>query len=379
MSMERRGDARTRRKNLLQVGGVFVFLTVVAIFFILDLGDEGGEPVMEKVMVSGINYDLPDPNDDYSSRSKLESVQREQSRLHAEKSQRRAQSASFDMLNSLRPSKTEVADPIEVENLLAKIEDEPLTQMQPEEEMREEKPIVRKKRAASVSTLSCVDERTVSIDEEIESIKREDAQRRIDFGVGTRKDSILLGLYSPPNKEVKKPVEEKTPVVRQRRFPTEEITTDERSAGEIRAVIHGDQHKVRSSSQVKIRLCEPVKIGNVTIPESTIVDGFVTFLDNRVDITIKGIRYKDAIYPFNGVVYDNNAQRGLFTGRDLVNETVRDAASDSYAKSTSGNVWGVMSNVVNKVSGRVDDLRRKASRDDHVDLPANYKIFIRRE
>ena len=93
-----------KQRNLLQVGGVFVFLTVVALFFILGGGDEDESLVMADDSSAGLNTSLPDPDDVYASEGKFEAVRKEQSRVSMEKSQQLAQNSSFDMLNTILKS-----------------------------------------------------------------------------------------------------------------------------------------------------------------------------------------------------------------------------------------------------------------------------------
>lgn len=92
---------RDKQKGLMQMGGVFVFITVIALFFILDLGDKEEPQRVADVAEEGLNTNLPDPNDVYRSGGKMEAVRKEHARLDGEMSQRKAQNASFDMLASL--------------------------------------------------------------------------------------------------------------------------------------------------------------------------------------------------------------------------------------------------------------------------------------
>lgn len=379
--MSAKNNRVDKQKGMFQVGGIFVFLTVVALFFIFDLGGEDSEGPREESVPMGLNVNMPDPGNVFSSEGKMEAVRKEQGRLDRERTQMTAQSASFDMLQSLSaPKETPVR--VDVENLLDKIEDEPMASGSGTSGLGGE--IQMESRPSSQAQMDVTDRRIDSLKQEVKKVREKEASRRVQYGLGTKQDSLLLNMKSPVKEEkiTSSNIIEPAPSRRNssgRGFPVDKLNEKGSKKGDICAVIHGNQPRIRSSSQVKIRLCEPIELEGVVIPRNTIVDGTATFTESRVDIVIKGVKYQNRIYAFNGVVYDQDTRRGLYTGRNLVNEAARESASDSYSRSMGSGLTGVVSNVVDKVGDRFDDWRRKVSSDDHVDLPANYKIFIKME
>ncbi len=387
MTMARQKSKRERQQGLFQVGGVFVFLTVVGLFFILGLGDETETLAMVDQPQEGMNYNLPDPEDMYASGSKLEAVKKEHVRLNRENTQRLAQNASFDMLNSLNAPKEIAPEPmnVDVEGLLSKIEDEPA------DFYEEEDKTPKTARARTGSALSKtkvqtdVDDDQVKmdwVDKELAKTEMESAKRRLSVGMATHEDSLLLNLLTvsqPVSHEMVASSEGPVPTARSRRgFSNVDLSPSKTTEGDVVAFIHGEHRNLKSSDQVRMRLSQAVKVGDVIIPKNTVIYGFATFGDTRIDVKINNIEYQNNIYAFNGTVYDTDGGKGLYTGYDLVNATLREAASDSYNRpSSGGSIFGSMSNVVNRVADKIDEARKNAARKDRVDLSSGHKLIIK--
>ncbi|MCR5498712.1 MAG: conjugative transposon protein TraM [Paludibacteraceae bacterium] len=374
-----------KQRNLLQVGGVFVFLTVVALFFILGggSGDESLEVADDSP--TGLNTSLPDPDDVYASEGKFEAVRKEQSRISMEKNQHLAQNSSFDMLNSLNAPREEKTKQVDVDDLLSKIEDD-----EPVSQLEESAPIKEEPRASGKTSPSVKKTGTLSKEDSLNALirkaRREDALRRVRNGLGSHADSALLGLNrAPASKPAVRPAEEKSTVnVSQGRkgFKTENAKS--MGGGDkatIQAVIHGEQKGVRSSSQVFIRLLEPVTIKGTTIPASTNLIGSVVFSENRVMITTESIKFNGDLYPFRGTIYDQDGMKGLYTGENLANDMAKEGGQSAIS-GTDQHVSGGY-NMVTKVTNTLIDgtksVLEKTQRKKSVDLPANYKIFIKLE
>lgn len=375
-----------KQRNLLQVGGVFVFLTVVALFFILGGGDEDESLVMADDSSAGLNTSLPDPDDVYASEGKFEAVRKEQSRVSMEKSQQLAQNSSFDMLNSLSAPREEKTEPVNVDDLLSKIEDE-VTVDSPQDQT----PTPTKESSGSARTVSSTrtkgSSQLDSIDAAIRKSRMDDARRRVGNHLGTHADSVLLGLYVKPKPHPVAVVEEENSNEHapqgEKTFNRDDINVkNDRKEGSIQAVIHGEQKNVHSSSQVYIRLLEPVTINGTKIPANTIVVGSVTFSDNRVNVTTNSITYKGNLYPFKGVVFDkNDGGVGLYTGENLANEVAKEGGQSAISGSdqrVSGG-YSMVTKVTNTLIDGTKTVLEKAQRKKSVDLPANYKIFIKLE
>jgi hypothetical protein len=61
-----------KQQMLLHVGSVFVSLTAIAIFFILDLGDT--EEKHEVAISEGFNMNIPEPENNSFENSKLKAI-----------------------------------------------------------------------------------------------------------------------------------------------------------------------------------------------------------------------------------------------------------------------------------------------------------------
>lgn len=373
-----------KQKNLLQVGGIFVFLTIVALFFILGGGGEDEVTTSVEESTSGLNTSLPDPDDVYASDGKLEAVRKEQSRMSMEKNQQLAQNSSFDMLNSLNAPKDERSKQVDVDELLSKIEDE-VTADSPQDLAPTPKESSGSAGAVS-SARTKGSNKLDSIDAAIRKSRMDDARRRVRNGLGSRADSALLGLNkTPAPKPVVRPVEERSTVnVSQGRkgFKTENAqSTGGGDKATIQAVIHGEQKGVRSSSQVFIRLLEPVTIKGTTIPASTNLIGSVVFSENRVMITTESIKFNGDLYPFRGTIYDQDGMRGLYTGENLANDVAKEGGQSAISGTDQHvtNGYSMVTKVTNTLIDGTKTVLEKAQRKKSVDLPANYKIFIKLE
>lgn len=220
----------------------------------------------------------------------------------------------------------------------------------------------------------------------IQKARREDALRRVRNGLGSHADSVLLGLNrAPAPKPVIRNVEEKSAAnVSQGRkgFKTDnDKSTGVGNKATIQAVIHGEQKGVRSSSQVYIRLLEPVTINGTTIPASTNLIGSVVFSENRVMISTESIKFNGDLYPFRGIIYDQDGMRGLYTGENLANDVAKEGGQNAISgadQHVSGG-YNMVTKVTNTIIDGTKSVLEKTQRKKSVDLPANYKIFIKLE
>ncbi len=367
-----------KQKGLLQVGGVFVFLTVVALFFILGDGFGDGSEEMAETVTTGLNTELPDPDDVYASRGKLEAVRKEQSRVDMERNRHLAQSSSFDMLNSLSAPKDDKIEPVDVDKLLGEsgtevdaAEPEPQPQPAPEVAPVQVKPSAKSSSASRASSAKPAQPSTTNwLDEGKEERRIASAKRRIDRHIGTHEDSLLLGLAE----EKKAPAKS---IASKGGFNG--INEQQQLYGrtQIRAVIHGEQKNVRASSQVKLRLLESVTVNGVVIPKNTFVVGKVTFGENRVDITTEKINYNGDLYAFNGTVYDMDGMKGLYAGDNLLNDVAKKSGEGALSESDfSTSRTGIISRTGQTIVDGTKMVIQKRQRLDKVDLPANYEVYI---
>ena len=77
-------------------------------------------------------------------------------------------------------------------------------------------------------------------------------------------------------------------------------------------------------------------------------------------ITTESIKFNGDLYPFRGTIYDQDGMRGLYTGENLANDVAKEGGQSA-------------------ISGTDQHVTNGYSMVTKVDLPANYKIFIKLE
>lgn len=149
--------------------------------------------------------------------------------------------------------------------------------------------------------------------------------------------------------------------------------------GRIRAVIHGEQKNVTESSQIKLRILDPIVIENFTIPRNTIIFGIASFSENRVNIDIENIAFENNIYPFRGRIYDQDGFLGIYIPDNLVNDAKTEASSEtvSSADINFNGLTGIVSSGANAIVNATKNVVNGSIRRTKVTLPANYKLIIK--
>lgn len=149
--------------------------------------------------------------------------------------------------------------------------------------------------------------------------------------------------------------------------------------GTVNAVIHGEQRDITSSSQVVLRLLDPIEIEGTTIPRNTTIIGQASFSGNRVHINIENIAYKDNVYPFHGTIYDRDGFRGIYFPDNLADEAKTEAGSETIT-STEVNLnglSGIVSTGANALINATKNVLNNSIKETKVTLPANYKLIIK--
>lgn len=199
----------------------------------------------------------------------------------------------------------------------------------------------------------------------------------------------LRSLYiNPPKEEIQEPKErnivqskEEKPIVQQPKngFRPINSTTKKNNNGRIKAVIHGEQKNITSSSQVKLRILEPIIIDGTSIPENTIVIGMANFNKNRVNIHIENIVYKDNVYPFKGTIYDKDGFEGIYFPENLVNDVQKEAGSETITDTeiNLGNVTGILNTGAHAIINATKSVVNGSVKDVKVTLASNYNLIIK--
>ena len=118
---------------------------------------------------------------------------------------------------------------------------------------------------------------------------------------------------------------------------TSELTED---PGNIIHAIIENQYEVKSGDMIRLRLQDAISIGTVLIPKGHEVIGRVFLSDNRLQVTVSSIAYKNNIMPVGLTMYDTMGQLGIqIQGEDLTQlpKEVAQSLGDGVAHAATTN------------------------------------------
>lgn len=95
----------------------------------------------------------------------------------------------------------------------------------------------------------------------------------------------------------------------------------------IRACVHGDQ-TVISGQSVRLRLLEPVRVGNRILPRNTLFTGEGRIQGERLGITVSLVEYGGNIIPVELSVYDSDGQNGIFIPGSMEANAAKEVAAN---------------------------------------------------
>jgi conjugative transposon TraM protein len=149
----------------------------------------------------------------------------------------------------------------------------------------------------------------------------------------------------------------------------------------ISACIH-DNQTVTDGQNVRLRLLEPMRAGNMLIPRSALLSGTAKIQGERLGITVNYMEYRGAILPVELKVYDLDGMQGIF----IPNLQELNAAKEIVAN--MGTSAGTSINLSNDAGeqfaadmGRnliqgVSQFTAKKLREVKVHLKAGYRVFL---
>lgn len=121
----------------------------------------------------------------------------------------------------------------------------------------------------------------------------------------------------------------------------------------IKACVHNDQ-LIISGQNVKLRLLEPIKAGDLIIPRHEIIMGIASIKGERLDILVRSVEYSGKIIPVEMLVYDMDGQQGIF----IPGSIERSAAKDIVAGMGSSSGTSISINGKSVVGELAADLGR---------------------
>ena len=99
-----------------------------------------------------------------------------------------------------------------------------------------------------------------------------------------------------------------------------------------------ENQTVEQGGRVRLRLLQPLRAGNITVPANSLVTGAAVIRGERLDILISSIEYAGNIIPVQLATYDVDGQKGIFVPGSETRSAAKDAAgtvSESMGNSVS--------------------------------------------
>lgn len=150
---------------------------------------------------------------------------------------------------------------------------------------------------------------------------------------------------------------------------------------DIRAVVHGEYKNISSGSQVKLRLLDNIRIGNVKIPKNTFIYALLSFGNGRAQLKTEQINYNGKMLPFEGIIYDRDGFMGLYIPDNTVSSTKKEAGAEvvSGVDLNISSPSSFVSSAINSVTGAVQSAVSGSIRDEKITISANYQLIIKQE
>lgn len=365
--------AKNKAKLKIACLGV-VALNAIAIVIFMALG--GGEPLDDTGKVAeGFNGTLPDANVESVSDDRIAAARREDERRKREEmlgmtgssfqlleveEKRKEKEENFDSLaqkiqeqtrEDLERQMMSMQNPANVGN----VPDTNMTQRE------KERLAVREKRRAEA--YSKVQE---MYGKEIFPDKEEKADNK---------------KVEPKNEPVAQ--KEETPVKKKAGFNSLNTKGPQVAGNSVKAVVHGTHKNLTVNSPVKLRLLEPLKIGDVTIPRNSFIYGKVAFAESRLLINIDNVSYQNSVLPFKGEVVDaEDGNRGIYVPDNGVDEAMKESQAGAVSETPSinargGSVSGLATRIAERTGGAIKNAVVKSVGKNKVSISENYMVKIR--
>lgn len=145
----------------------------------------------------------------------------------------------------------------------------------------------------------------------------------------------------------------------------------------IMAAIHHNQTIVAGST-VKMRLQNDIQIGRTIVPKGSFIFGVCSITEERLNISINSIHYREILFPVELSVYDLDGMEGLFVPGSLTRTTAKQGASQGLS---GVNFIGTSPTVTSQITQTAIEagkniISKKASL-IRVKLKSNYQILLK--
>ena len=375
---------KNTKQGLLHFGSIAVAIVVIAAYFVLGL-NETEDSTVSHINTEGINMDIPEPESEIEQ-NKLAAIKAEIRRAEAEKEQAYSQTSSFNLMENLSVSK-EQEERQQLMTAEVTTTNITLEEIQREDSQEIKVPIAKTPKVTepepqrkAASTGGAKKTRKIA-----KTTETDDYEKRVEREkeLARKKAYASLGMEYPEQKKEevketpkKEEVKKETPKNNNPFISLNESKSS--SISGIRVVTHGEQKDITTSSQVRLRLLDPMTIDGTTIPKNTEIIGKASFSENRVQIKIENINYKNNIYPFQGTIYDKDGFEGIYIADNIVNDVSKESASNTInSASYQSGLTGLISKGTNAIVTATKNAVTGAVRETKVTLPANYRLILK--
>lgn len=366
--------AKNKTRFRIICAGV-IALNAIAVVIFAALG--GGEPAPgnDGVMAEGFNNSLPDANVESVSDSRIEAARREDERRKREE-MLGTSGSTFNLL--------------EVENKKEIERREDFDSLAQETQQETKGEIERQMMAVSNSGVSNVPDTNMTQREQerlaIREKRRAEAYSKVQEMYGKeifpdKEEKADNKKVEPKNEPVAQ--KEETPAKKKAGFNSLNTKGPQVAGNSVKAVVHGTHKNLTVNSPVKLRLLEPLKIGDVTIPRNSFIYGKVAFAESRLLINIDNVSYQNSVLPFKGEVVDaEDGNRGIYVPDNGVDEAMKESQAGAVSETPSinargGSVSGIATRIAERTGGAIKNAVVKSVGKNKVSISENYMVKIR--
>ena len=349
-----------KQQKFLHVVSILLAAFLILIFYLLGGGTSSHDYKRIKMVNNSINLDVPTPNTDELSDNRIEAVMRaSQAESDDNRTQARQTASSFQWITSdnYRTADT-VATCSPVEPSLPK-------------------------RSSASSSSTAIPAR-VDAEQEKQAFIAQTRQRL------AQKYGVDLGESTPSaTQTVRQTVASSAASTSRSATPRATVALPASDgfygleappavATDIRAVVHGEHRNLERGSIVKLRLLDAIEINQTLIPANTFLYGQLSFASCRAMIRIQNIQYQQAVYPFEGTIYDKDGFEGLYVPDNRIDEAARKAGSQALAN-TNLRIpsVSVLGSAANAVVGAVQSVAQQSVSQQKINISSNYLVTIK--
>lgn len=149
----------------------------------------------------------------------------------------------------------------------------------------------------------------------------------------------------------------------------------------IAAVVAGDQ-SVISGQSVKLRLTEPMWVGNSLIPRNTVIVGQARLQGERLEVEISSIEANGSVYEVDLQVFDSDGQEGVNIPNSMESDAIHEIGANmgstmgSSINLTTNTGAQIASDVGRGLINGVSQYLNKKLRTVKVHLKAGYRVML---